>query len=281
MKAMLKMQQLERVTCAAAALALSACATTGASGDPIYRYSESRGHVGRIYHYLRSNRDGSLPEHIHVFHKAKDKVEVYKMVQKCTGAALVTADLDYDIWSATRFVGGRLGRNADQIAFATLTLDQSAPRLDAVVNLPDRTLTQSLDLKSLPWRLYDFDFAEFTVFSQHLKNYRRDFSVEMAVVVADPDAEDFLKRLGAAKAIAQGRDKTQGVYRFALAGDAFSAGGTLLLDAKDGHVVEVDTAVPNHAEYEDFKLTLLEVNDGGESGWRSLLLAHFEGCEQN
>lgn len=275
------MRQSRRMTCAAAALALSACATAGAPSDPIYRFSESRDHVGRIYHYLRSNRDGSLPEHIHVFHKAKNKVEVYKMVQKCTGAALVTADLDYEIWSATRLVGGRLGRDADQIAFATLTLDQSAPRIDAVVSLPDRTLTQSLDLKSLPWRLYDFDFSEFTVFSQHLKNYRRDFSVEMAVVVADPDAEEFLKPMGEAKAIAQGRDKTRGVYRFALAGDAFSAGGTLLLDAEDGHVVEVESAVPNHAEYEDFKLTLLDVNDGGESGWRALLLSHFEGCEQD
>lgn len=275
------MRQSRRMTCAAAALALSACATADAPSDPIYRYSESRDHVGRIYHYLRSNWDGSLPEHIHVFHKAKNKVEVYKMVQKCTGAALVTADLDYEIWSATRLVGGRLGRDADQIAFATLTLDQSAPRLDAVVNLPDRTFTRSLDLKSLPWRLYDFDFAEFTVFSQHLKNYRRDFSVEMAVVVADPDAEEFLKPMGEAKAIAQGRDETRGVYRFALAGDAFSAGGTLLLDAEDGHVVEVESAVPNHAEYEDFKLTLLDVNDGGESGWRALLLSHFEVCEQD
>lgn len=274
------MSRLAPLICAASALALAACATADPSRGAAYRYSQERDHVGRIFHYLRSNRDGSLPEHIHVFHKAKDKVEVYKMVQKCTGAALVTADLDFEKWSATRLVGGRLGENADQLAFATLALDEREPRIDAVVSLPDRTLTQSLDLEALPWRLYDFDFAEFTVFAQHLKNYERGFSVDMAVVVADPDVEEFLTRMGEAKAIARGLDKSRGVYRYDLGGEAFAAGGTLLLDADDGHVVEVETAVPNHAEYQDFKLALVDVNDGGEGRWRTLLLSHFEGCDE-
>lgn len=244
-----------------------------------YRVDASREHVGRIYHYLRSNRDDTLPEHIHVYHKSRTQIEVYKMVRRCVNAALVTAELDFDLWSATRLVGGRLARDGAQDGFAVLTLDPEALRIDAVVTLPDQEIRRSLDLKSTPWRLYDFDFAEFTIFAQHLRDYSKDFSVEMALIVADPANPEFLQRLGEAKATALGLDKDRGVYRYRLEGEAFGEGGALLLDAKNGHVVEVETAVPNHLEYDDFKLVLQGVEDGGPQAWRRLLLSHFEGCE--
>ena len=264
-----------------AAVAVSACASAPADDrSGAYRFDAARDHVGRIYHYLRSNRDGALPEHIHVYRKSRTEVEVYKMVRPCVNAALVTADLDFNLWSATRLVGGRLAPDARQDAFAVMTLDPGAPRIDAVVTLPDQVLRQSLILKSLPWRLYDFDFAEFTVFAQHLRDYERDFSVEMALVLTGPDDGDFLRRLGEAAATAQGLDKARGVYRYRLEGEAFPEGGALLLDARDGHVVEVETSTPNHKEYDDFKLVLQRVDDGGAAAWRKLLLSHFEGCEE-
>jgi hypothetical protein len=244
-----------------------------------YRFDASRDHVGRIYHYLRTNRDGSLPEHIRVYRKSWTQIEIYKMVRRCTNAALVTADLSFDYWSATRLVGGRLGQDGTQQAFAVMTLDPARPRVDAVVTLPDQQLRQSLDLKSLPWRLYDFDFAEFTIFTQHLRDYRKGFAVETALVLTDPGDPQFLKRLGEARAAPLGLDEDRGVYRYRLEGEAFAAGGTLVLDAQDGHVVEVETAVPNHLEYDDFKLVLQSVSDGGEADWRKLLSAHYEDCE--
>lgn len=267
------------VLIAGAALAGAACAAEPARFSE-YRFDPDREHVGRIYHYLRSNRDGSSPEQIHVFHKSSTDVEVYKMVQRCTNAALVTAALDYDRWSASRLVGGRLNREAAQDAFAVLTFDPGVLRLDAVVTLPDQEIRQTLDLQALPWRLYDFDFAEFTIFAQHLRDPRQDFSVEMAMVSTNPDDGNFLKRLGAMKATAMGPDEARGVYRFALGGEAFAAGGALTLDARDGHVVEVETAVPNHDGYDDFKLVLQSVDDGGAPAWRKLLLSHFEGCAE-
>lgn len=272
--------KLQSLLFLALALNLSACAAAPSdSRFAAYRFDVSRDHVGRIYHYIRTNRDGSLPEHVHVFRKSRTEIEVYKMVRPCTNAALVTADLDFDLWSATRLVGGRLGPDANQQAFAVLALDPAAPRIDAVVTLPDQEIRQSLDLKTLPWRLYDFDFAEFTVFTQHLRDYGREFSVDMALVVADPSVPNFLKRLGEARAVPQGRDRDREAFRFRLEGEAFAEGGTLLLDARDGHVVEVETAVPNHLEYDDFKFALQGVDDGGAAAWRQLLMSHFEGCD--
>jgi hypothetical protein len=262
-----------------AASAASCSTTSGGLAGAGYRYSAERDHIGRIYHYLRSNRDGALPEHVHVFHSAKDRIEVYKMVQRCTNAALVTADLDREIWSASRLVGGRLGRNAEQIAFATLTFDKASKRLEAVVNLPEGAMTAGLQLQSDHWRQYDFDFAEFTVLSQHLARYDRAFTFEVSTI--DQAAENFLVRLGEATATPQGLDERGVAWRYDLSGEAFPDGGHLILDAVDGHVVEVETTIPNHGEYDDFKLALIDVRDGGDAAWRQLLLSHFEGCPED
>ena len=97
--------------------------------------------------------------------------------------------------------------------------------------------------------------------------------------VTDPGDPQFLKRLGEAKATPEGLDKGRGAYRYRIGGEAFPAGGSLLLDARDGHVIEVETAIPNHLEYDDFRLAQQGVDDGGAPAWRALLLSHFEGCE--
>jgi len=243
-----------------------------------FKFDPSREHVGRIYHYLRSNRDNTLPEDVYVFQKSRTEIEVYKAVRRCTNAALVTADLDFERWSARRIVGGRLLPDARQDGFAVISLDVSAPRIDVVATLPEREVRGTLELRTLPWRLYDFDFAEFTIFSQHLRDFESGFSFEMAMIVPDPNEPNFLRRLGEARAVALGLDKSRSAFRYKLEGEAFSPGGTLLLDARYGHVVEVETSIPNHLEYDDFKLVLQSVEDGGDPAWRKLLTSHFEGC---
>lgn len=264
----------------AALFAVSACATGPATPLEAFRDDPARDHVGRIWSYERSNRDGSLPEQIHVFQRGRDDIHVYKMVSRCNNAAYVTARLDRTIWSADRLVGGRLKRDATQDPFAVLTLDKAALALDAEVTLPDQTLKEREPLTSLPWRLYDFDFADFTVLAQHLADFERDFSFDVALVLTQPDESGFLADLGIATAVFEGIDPVRRAYRYRLVGAPFPGDGLLLLDQEDGHVVEVSSARPNHAEYDDFKLTLKAVDDGGESAWRSLLLSHFEGCDE-
>lgn len=266
------------VTAALAALFIAtACtATSSADTDSAFAYRAGRDHVGRIYHYVRTNRDGSEPEDVYVYHKSKNEIETYKMVEKCERAALVTAEIDPTLFSAVKLTGGRLSEEGTQIPFARLTFDPKTLELSANVELPDQTIAESLALESTPWFLYDFDFSDVTILAQHLSDYDRNFSLETALIWTDPSSPKFLRRLGRAEFIAEGLEG--GAYRYALGGEAFPGGGTMLLDAKDGHVVLVENDVPNHAEYDDFKLALSGVDDGGEEAWRALLRAHYAEC---
>lgn len=242
-----------------------------------------RDHVGRIYHYVRSNVDGSDPEDVYVFRKRIDHIQVYKAKSKCTNAAFVTADLDMKKGYATKIVGGRLTKQGLQEKFAFLDYDAAKKTINARIELEGREpLKASVVVEKEPWHLYDFDFASLTVTAPHIENPKGGFSFGLPLVIADPNRPDFLIYLGEAEAVFRQEEKRLGrdALKFSLGGPAFgSFGGNLWLDAKEGHILDVETGFPNHLEYADFKLELRDVDDGGEPEWAKTLREHYEGCK--
>jgi len=242
-----------------------------------------RDRIGRIYHYVRTNVDGSDPEDVYVYRKRLDHIQVYKARQKCTNAAFVTADLDLKKGYATKLVGGRLTRQGLQEKVAFLDYDPATKKLTARIELEGRApLVASVAVEKEPWHLYDFDLASLTVMTPHLKDPKEGFSFGLPLLIADPNRADFLLYLGEAEATFRNEDERLGrkALKFSLGGPAFgSFGGNLWLDAKDGHILDVETGFPNHLEYADFKLELRGVDDGGEAEWAKLLRQHYEGCK--
>ena len=67
----------------AAGLALLGCAPAASAQD----------RIGRIYSYIRSDRDGAEAEVIRVYRRDRTHIEVSKMRGRCNNAAYVTATL--------------------------------------------------------------------------------------------------------------------------------------------------------------------------------------------
>jgi hypothetical protein len=254
-----------------------------AAADELAKYSAGLGAApaGRIYHYLRSNIDGSEPERVSVFHREPLKLEVNKAVQKCTNSALVTADLDPVLPMAVRLVGGRLQPNAKHVEFAWLTYEPKSRRLTAKVAPPGQPPEEkSLELGEPPFHVFDFDLASLTVVTPRLKDPRSGFAFEMPLIWLGEDGWS-LKSLGRAEAVFERQEAYGGksALRFRMEGMAFGGkAGTLWLDADSRHVLAAEWPMPNHAEYKDFKLVLTGIDDGGPAAWDRLLRAHFEGC---
>ncbi|HEX6374972.1 MAG TPA: hypothetical protein VFZ91_04560 [Allosphingosinicella sp.] len=233
--------------------------------------------VGRIYSYVRSNRDGSEAETIHVYRARADLVEVTKMRERCTNAAFVTATLSGG--EALRLTGGRLRPGATHEDFAELAYRDG--RIEARVTMPQGELRQAVEIADRPWRLYDFDFADFAAAPPAAVRMRRDFAFGVALIWLGDDPADFLRYLGRADAhfVRAERREGRAALRYQLGGPAFAGalGGPLWLDARNGFVVGAELGRPNHAEYRDFKLRLTGL-DRGAAAWKRLLEAHFEGC---
>lgn len=248
-----------------------------AAAEPV-----ASGPIGRIYHYVRSNLDGGNPEHIHVFRRDAKRIEVYKMVQKCTNAALVTADLDDTKGHAPRLVGGRLKPNAEQEGFAFLSLDPATNRVAISVNLPQERIEENVQLNEPTFRMFDFDLSDLTVFGPGAIASRKPIVFEMVLIWPPAKVGERLRNLGRAVLTPKGEETLEGVptLRYEAMGPAFGdKGGPIWFDKAQGHIVEVKWGIPNHAEYNSFRLKLQGIDDGGADAWDTLLRSHFEGCK--
>ncbi len=236
-------------------------------------------HVGRIYHYLRSNSDGSEAESVSVYRLDRTHLEVFKRRERCTSAALVTADLDSSLTFARGLVGGRLQPENRRLSVATLRWQPDSRQIVAQVDLPNLTALDSVLVPDAPWHLYDFDLASLTVAPRN--DPRASFSFGLPLILVREMPGRFLQNLGRADARFVGEERHAGraALRFEVSGPALgSRGGPLWFDRDEGHILEVAWGVPNHVEYRDFWLRLTGVDDGGATAWDRLLRAHFAAC---
>ena len=230
-----------------------------------------------ILHYVRSNQDGSEPEHVVQFRPNRTGIAVYKWVEKCTTAAYVTAEMDMAVREARRYVAGKVGPDGTQLRFGTLSLDPAVPALDLSM-AGDQPLQRRHPLRSRPYLLFDFDFAELNAYLQEA-GPRGEFAFEMPVIwPSDPKLFRDLGRLTATYEREEyhlGRRTARFVLR--LDGPAPSR-GILWIDARQGFIVEALLGLPNHEEYRDFRLRLERVERGGQQAWDSLIRGHYRGC---
>ena len=259
-------------TAALAALALTGCATVEPAPAP--------DRIGRIYSYVRSDRDGAEAETIRVFRRDRTHIEVSKMRARCTNAAYVTGTLDLEAGYATRLGGGRLLPEAGREEFAVLTYDAAARRLDARVATPNGPIEAHAAVPDTPWHLFDFDLASLTIIAQYRADPRADMRFGLPLIWPD-DAPNVFRYLGRAELrfVREERHAGRRAFRFEAGGPAFGAnGGPIWFDAAEGHIIEASWGIPNHSEHRDFRLRLTGVSDGGAAEWRRLLSAHFENC---
>ena len=232
------------------------------------------------WHYERSNADGSEAEQVYVHRAAPDRLAVYKMRERCTGAALVTAEIDPATGEATKLIAGRLTPAAQQRPIGEIAFDPKAATLAMTLTMDGRTVTQTAPVGARPWHLYDYDLATLTIATQARRNPRAGFSFGLALVW--PETPDkMLQWLGRADAKFVRTEQHEGrkTLRFQITGPAFAGtgGGPLWLDAKDGSIVEAAWRRPNHPGYTDFRLRLKGRSEGPVA-WTRLLERHYEGC---
>lgn len=258
-----------------AATMLAAAACAGAPDAPASRPA------GDILHYIRSNTDGSMPESISVYQVSETDVAVFKRVAPCTPAALVTGRFDLASGEAVSLVGGRLAHDGTQAAFAWLKHDPSTDMIAVNFEGSDGAPVETGQLPGTgPWRLYDFDFADFNALARPpVAGETRRYDLAMIWPAGEP-GKDQVRIPGPLTATWQGRVRAaeDAAARYVLSGAGLD-GGTLDLDIRDGTVVEVRTPAPNHPGYTDYLLRRTG-RDRGADAWMALLAAHWSDCAE-
>jgi hypothetical protein len=234
-----------------------------------------------IYHYVRSNRDGSKAEHVVQFRPARTSIAVYKWVEKCTTAAYVTAEMEPDLAEGRQFVAGKVAKDGSQATFGTLTLDPKSAALTVDVTPPGSSerIRETHKLETRPYLLYDFDFADLNTFFQE---HRDAMHVSFALPVIWPiEGPTVFRDYGTLHVSLGGEEERDGrkTKRFDLGVEgAKAATGAVWVDAAEGFIVEAELGLPNHLEYQDFRLRLDRIEHGGRKAWDALTRSQYASC---
>ena len=232
---------------------------------------------GRTWHYVRSNDDGSRAEAVIIHAPAAGELLVMKAAAPCTRAALVTARIDPASGQASELVGGTLGRDGRQQAFAWFK--DEGGRLGARAALPDGDLRLATPVATRPWHLYDFDLASLNLWLAGRADRRAGFTIGLPLLMIGPQGPK-LADLGALSADFRADTHWMGrpALLFTLSGSALGGhGGSLMVDAAAGHILDARLPIANHDGYRDFRLRLTAVTDG-DAAWAARLAAHWQGC---
>ncbi len=250
----------------AASLLLCGCTSSVVGANPSY---------APLFHYVRSNQDGSLPENIYVYRRDAAHLEVAKQVNRCTNSAYVTATLDPVRNQPLALVGGRLTPKLTQEAFAWLNYDPETRRMH--LSFPRAGVESDVTVDGEPWMIYDFDLADVTGLRAGRAPPREDFRLAVGLLWGQGSSWSFNNR-GFADARYRGAEthNGRGTLRFEVGG---GLSGSLWLDAQEGFVVEARFDQPNHAGYDNFQLVLQDVYPNGDAQWDAVRRAHWEDCE--
>jgi len=237
-----------------------------------FRFREDQVRPGWMYHYIKSNRDGSNPEHLYVFQATADRLESFKYRPGPYKAGYVIARLDWQTFSATHLQSRLLDPNGSATFVADLQYDH--PRRVARLDMPPYGVIGSeVTIGRIPFHVYSFDLMSLVVTFPHLVDPRQPFSVSL-VDPAVRNNQAYLEYKGEAtiRFIGEESHSDTPCLKFAIDGPGLAGQGGYLWLARDGlYLVNLEIAHANNAQWDSFRLTLREKKRLEEREWVTLI----------
>ncbi len=259
------------------ALALLSCALFFVKTDSTaFRYQPDKIAVGTVYHYLKTNLDGSVEEHVSLYLAAQDSLVAFKFHPGAERAGLVSAKMDWSIFSVSRLESWQVFYTGERKLFATL---QYLPEeKSVVVEIPamgkpaEKTMIQHV-----PFHIYNFDFSSLNFAFRHMLAPEKSF----VIGIADPTfAENgpLFAYQGEAEVKFLEEEKREGVpcRKYSINGAGMqNRGGLIWVDKKAEHIVDMEIALPNNPEWQSFKLRLQSVGHMNPAAWEAFIEDQF------
>ncbi len=240
-----------------------------------FRYRPERVAVGTVYHYLKTNIDGSQPENISLYIASQNRIESFKFHEKGTRAGLVTADMDWQTFSPKKLESWQVVSKDERRLFATLTLDPDNKTVDVLIPAM-RPEKEAAQLGMLPFHLYNFDLASLNVSFPHLIKPKGAFTIGIADPTFKADGAMFAYR-GELMVNFEKDERHNGSIcrRYKAAGPGIGGTGTIWVNKAGNYIEDMEFDVANNPDWKTFKLKLMKKEKINADGWQRFIAAHF------
>ena len=241
-----------------------------------FRYQPNKIVTGVVYHYLKTNIDGTNPEHISIRIAGKDRIDSFKFHPKGTRAGLVIATMDWSIFSVKRLESWQVYKDKEKVLAATLVY---LPESKAVaVSLPFMNRpTENVAIPFLPFHVYNFDFASLNFTFPHLINPKKSFKIG----VSDPTFKDegpAFRYRGEVDITYLADEMRGGVpcRKYRVDGQGLeNKGGFIWVSKRSGYFQDVEIQLADNPNWQTFKFELQKVQRMNDAEWESFMKAQF------
>jgi hypothetical protein len=221
-----------------------------------FRYQPERIKVGTVYHYTKSNLDGSKPSTVSIFISGPDRLEVYKAEENVIDAADVVAKMDWTLFSAVELDSGHFLKNGTREPVARMEISKT----DNTLNVHWKDQDDSVAIGHYPVHIFNFEFISFNYTLRHLRDPEKPFEIG----VADPvfEGEGLITYKGKAEVQYVGDDTCHQVVcrKYRISGKPFGdKEGFIWVNKKDGHAELIEIPVADNPDWNSFKFELKKI----------------------
>jgi hypothetical protein len=273
---MMMWKRRELVRTAAVAVSLLQVLAPSRAGGQVeaFRHDPARVPVGRVYEYVKSNRDGSNASRISLYVAGPDRLESLKWTPGDTVASLVVATMDWSRFSVRRLESWVLVRGAAPTLRAALEADSSGAGVR--VSFASDSL---LPIRGWPWHSYDFDFASLNLSLADLLQPEAPFTFQRADIVYSESWPPFAD-MGPVNVRFVRREQRSGldVRVYQLDGPGLQdQPGRMWVSVTGSYVVEYEFPIPDEPGYTDVRLQLDRIRRATAAEWDELKRTRVSG----
>lgn len=197
--------------------------------------------AGAVYHYMKSNIDGSYPARIFIYIKDNDHLEVLKFEEHGMDAALVKAHMDWETFSS------------DQLKSWVLT-----PNGEYTITWQERKDIVRVGHYSV--HIYNFDFISLNYILRYWKDPEGEVRIGILQPNFDPNPETMMKYEGTVliKYVRNEVRNGQSCRTYIIGGEGLkNHNGVMWVNTEKRIIQEIKIPIPDNPDWESFKFRFI------------------------
>ena len=230
-----------------------------------FKYQPERIQAGTMYHYTKSNLDGSNPARIYIRVRDVSNLDVWKFEAHNYDAAYVTAHMDWESFSADQIESWIVTFDTNRREQAKLTSSHARSSF----SIRWRGQTETIQVGHYPVHVYNFDFISLNFILRHWSAPTGGVEIGILQPNFDPNVSGLIKYEGkvALKYLEDADRNGYACRKYSVGGEGLqNQYGTLWLDREWMHAVDIEIPVPDNPSWNSFKFELVsrEIMDDGQ-----------------
>ena len=229
---------------------------------------------GTIYHYIKSNIDGSYPARIVIYIRDNDNIEVMKFEAHGMDAAHVTAHMDWGTFSA------------DRLESWVLTPDGvRRPQAALSSSYEDRTFTITwqgrkdvIRVGHYPVHIYNFDLISLNFILRHWDHPEGEVTIGVLQPDFDPDPQTMMKYEGTVliKFVGNEDHNEKPCRKYSIGGEGLRGHeGVMWVDKENAIIQDIEIPIADNPDWDNFKFKFVSSEHMDFQGWTNFIEAEI------